>query len=36
MGVPLVAQQVKNPASTHEDVGLFPGLIQWVTDLVLL
>ena len=23
-GVPMVAQQVKNPTSTHEDVGLIP------------
>ena len=25
-----MAQWVKNPASTHEDVGLIPGLAQWV------
>ena len=29
-GVPVVAQQVKNPSSIHEDVGLIPGLAQWV------
>ena len=34
-GVPVVAQQVKNLISTHEDVGLTPGLAQWVKDPVL-
>ena len=29
-GVPTVAQQVKNLTSIHEDVGLIPGLSQWV------
>ena len=29
-GVPVVAQQVKHPTSTHEDVSLIPGLTQWV------
>ena len=28
--VPIVAQQVKNPTSTHEDVGSIPGLAQSV------
>ena len=36
LGVPVVAQQVKNLTSTHEDVGSTPGLAQWVKDLVLL
>ena len=30
LGVPLVAQQVKNPTNIHEDVDLIPGLAQWV------
>ena len=30
-----VSQWVKNPASIHEDMGLIPGLTQWVKDLVL-
>ena len=35
-GVPIVAQQVKNPTSTHEDAGSIPGLTQGVKDPVLL
>ena len=35
-GVPIVAQQVKNPTGIHEDVGSIPSLTQWVKDLVLL
>ena len=26
IGVPIMAQEVKNPTSIHEDVGLIPGL----------
>ena len=33
--VPFVAQQIMNPTSIHEDVGLIPGLDQWVKDQVL-
>ena len=36
MGVPTVAQQVKNRTSTHENVGPIPGLAQWVQDPALL
>ena len=36
MGVPIVAQQVKNLISTHEDVGSIPGPDQWVKDQALL
>ena len=35
VGVPPVAQRVKNPISIHEDEGLTPGLTQRVKDLVL-
>ena len=30
-----MAQQSVNPAGSHEDVGLIPGLAQWVKDPVL-
>ena len=36
MGVPIVAQQVKNSSSIHEDVGLIPHLTQRIKDLALL
>ena len=36
LGVHIVAQQVMNLTSIREDVGLIPGLIQWVQDLALL
>ena len=35
-GIPVVAQQVKNPYSIHEDAGLIPCLTQWVKDLAWL
>ena len=34
--VSVVAQQVKNLDSIHEDMGLILGLTQWVKDLGLL
>ena len=35
VGVPVVAQQLTNPTSVHEDAGLIPGLAQSVRDLAL-
>ena len=35
MGVPTVAQRVKEPDSVHEEAGLIPGLTQWFKDLAL-
>ena len=34
-GVPIVAQQIKDPASIHEDADSIPGPTQWVKDLAL-
>ena len=35
-GVSIVAQQVKNLTSIHEDIGLVPGPTQWVKDPAVL
>ena len=35
-GVPIVAQQFKNPTSIQEDVGSIPELAQWVKDPAFL
>ena len=36
MGVPFVAQQLKNLTRIHEDMGLIPSLTQWVKNPALL
>ena len=34
-GVPIMDQRITNLTSIHEDVGVTPGLTQWVKDSVL-
>ena len=36
VGVPAVAQWIKDPTCHCEEVGLIPGLAHWVKDPVLL
>lgn len=36
VGVPVVAQRVKNSTNIYEDAGLIPCLTQWVKDVALM
>ena len=36
MGFPLWLIRLRTQNCVHEDVGLIPGLFQWVKDLALL
>ena len=36
IGAPAVAQWLRTQHSVHENVGLIPGLAQWIMDLALL
>ena len=36
LGVPVVAQWLRNPTRNHEVVGSVPALAQWVKDPALL
>ena len=36
LGVPILAQRLRNPTSIHDDMGSIPGLAQEVKELTLL